>query len=149
MSKYLKKLKCIFCVLHVINKYSANAPQYFIEIKTNIAMKSVLPSDIINTILLFDGHIKYRNRKYYNQISPFDIRRQLLMKIPKKRTVPSSSSSQVELNIGKGKSYILTVAMQEDFGPFGFGHCIPVHFAQVFIYENHTFYMADSKKTLL
>lgn len=42
-----------------------------------------LPTEIINTILEFQGYHKWRYGKYIRRISPEDPRRDLLLRIPK------------------------------------------------------------------
>jgi hypothetical protein len=43
---------------------------------------NLLPQEIVNRILEYDGRIKYRHGKYVNQIAPDDERYKMLLTIP-------------------------------------------------------------------
>jgi hypothetical protein len=53
-----------------------------------------IPHDVLNIILSYDGSIKYRRGKYMNQISEKDERYQLLLTIPKCKTILTSNGQK-------------------------------------------------------
>ena len=46
-----------------------------------------IPNDVLNTILEYDGQIKYRKRQYINIIHKHDYRYHIIEKIIKKNTI--------------------------------------------------------------
>jgi hypothetical protein len=79
---------------------------------------TLLPQDLKNLILEFDGQIKYRRGEYINQIKLADPIYECLLQIPKKvhLNVDNSQllvSSSVSLKINKFKSFVLNAIIEE------------------------------------
>jgi hypothetical protein len=58
-------------------------PKDFQTPKMTDVLKIAIPSDVVQCIKLYTGETRIRNGKPMNQIKPSDIRRKMLLKMPK------------------------------------------------------------------
>jgi hypothetical protein len=76
---------------------------------------AILPQELKNLILEFDGKIKYRQGKYINQLKLDDPNYQCLLQIPKK-VYSNVDDTQwlVSLKINQFKSFVLSACTEEE-----------------------------------
>lgn len=66
---------------------------------------NILPSEIVHRILEYDGRIKHRHGKYMNQITPDDVRYEMLKQMPQIQTFPNYIQSPYMSVYSRNKIY--------------------------------------------